>query len=97
MMAAVAAGGDRQTLHELIRTHSLEAARLVKQAGKPNDLLQRLQADPAFAAVDFTIVTDTSQFTGRAAQQVDEFLAEVVEPIRQRYQGETDTSAEVNV
>src|SRR5690606_2217143 len=52
LMAAVRAGGDRQDLHEKIRTHSLAAAEQVKQHGKPNDLIDRLRQDPAFAKVD---------------------------------------------
>ena len=85
LMAAVAAGGDRQDLHERIRRHSLAAAAEVKQHGRPNDLLQRLAADDAFAGVDLAAAVDPSRLTGRSAQQVDEFLAEVVEPIRTRY------------
>jgi adenylosuccinate lyase len=86
LMAAVAAGGDRQELHEHIRQHSQEAARLVKQEGQSNDLLERLKGEPAFARVDFVRTVDASQFVGRAPEQVDEFLAEVVQPIRERYE-----------
>ncbi|MHB8968977.1 MAG: adenylosuccinate lyase [Pirellulaceae bacterium] len=84
LMAAVAAGGDRQDLHERIRQHSQAAAARVKQEGRENDLLQRLAEDQTFAAVDWDQVLDTAQFVGRAPQQVDEFLAEIVTPIRQR-------------
>ena len=82
LMAAVAAGGDRQDLHERIRRHSQAAAAVVKEQGGRNDLLERLAADPAFAKVDLAAALDPAQFVGRAPQQVDEFLAEVVEPIR---------------
>lgn len=85
LMAAVAAGGDRQQLHEHIRRHSQAAAANVKQHGGANDLLQRLAADPAFAAVDWERVVDAARFVGRAPQQVDEFLEEIVGPIRSRY------------
>ena len=85
LMAAVAAGGDRQDLHERIRQHSLAAAAEVKEHARPNDLLERLQQDEAFAAVDLSTAVDPSSLTGRSAEQVDEFLAEVVEPIRKRY------------
>ena len=85
LMAAVAAGGDRQELHERIRQHSQAASAEVKQHGKPNDLLQRLAADEAFAGVDLAAAVDPATLTGRSAEQVDEFLADVVEPIRQRY------------
>jgi adenylosuccinate lyase len=85
LMAAVAAGGDRQELHERIRRHSQAAARAVKELGQPNDLLERLRQDPAFAGADLDVALDPAQFVGRAPQQVDRFLAEVVEPIRQRF------------
>ncbi len=65
-MAGVAAGGDRQDLHERIRRHSQAAATEVKQRGAKNDLLDRLAQDPAFAAVDLTAALDASQFVGRA-------------------------------
>jgi adenylosuccinate lyase len=85
LMAAVAAGGDRQDLHERIRRHSQAAAAMVKQEGAPNDLLDRLAADPAFAKVDLDAALDPRKFVGRAPEQVDEFLAEVIEPILAKY------------
>lgn len=85
MMAAVAAGGDRQELHEVIRDHSVKAGQRVKFEGASNDLIERLRHDPRFAAVAFDAVMDPSKYVGRAPQQVDEFVAEVVEPIRARY------------
>ena len=85
LMAAVTAGGDRQDLHEHIREHSQAAAAEVKQHGKPNDLLERLAEDKAFSGVDLAAAVDASKLTGRSAEQVDEFLADVVEPIRERY------------
>jgi adenylosuccinate lyase len=97
LMAAAAAGGDRQDLHERIRTHSQAAAAEVKQHGRPNDLLQRLAADPAFAGVDLQQAVDPHQLTGRSAQQVDEFLEEVVAPIRQRYGSQLGEPDEINV
>ncbi len=85
LMAAVAAGGDRQDLHERIRQHSQDAALKVKQEGGDNDLLQRLAADSAFAQVDLSSLLDASQFVGRAPEQVDEFISEVIDPIREEY------------
>jgi adenylosuccinate lyase len=96
LMAAVAAGGDRQELHERIRRHSQAAAAVVKQQGRPNDLLERLADDEAFAAIDLSATLEPSQFVGRAPQQVDEFIAEVVEPIRRKYRGAPPES-QVNV
>jgi adenylosuccinate lyase len=85
LMAAVSAGGDRQELHERMRQHSQAAAANVKLYGGDNDLLERLQRDAAFAGLDWDSVLDPGQFVGRAPQQVDEFLAEIVTPIRQCY------------
>ncbi len=87
LMLGVAAGGDRQTLHEVIRRHSLEVARAVAEDGAPNDLLQRLAADPAFAAAGLAAVArdlDPRHYCGRAPDQVREFLAEVVAPLLDR-------------
>ena len=97
LMAAVAAGGDRQDLHERIRRHSQAAAAVVKGEGGRNDLLDRLAADPAFAQVDLRAALDPARFVGRAPQQVDEFLAEVVEPIRKRYPQAMELEGEVSV
>lgn len=94
LMAAVAAGGDRQELHERIRQHSQEAAAAVKQRGGENDLLQRLSDDDAFDGVDFGQALDTSQFVGRAPQQVNEFLEDVIRPIEQRYRDELQSEVE---
>lgn len=84
LMAGVRAGGDRQTLHEQIRVHSQEAADVVKQQGKSNDLISRLKGDGSFAGVDLEGALDASLYIGRAPQQVDAFLAEHVEPVRSR-------------
>ncbi len=83
LVRAVQAGGDRQQAHEVIRGHSIAAARAMKDEGRTNDLLERLAADPAFPvrADDLRAVTDPARFVGRAPQQVDDFLAEVVDPI----------------
>lgn len=85
LMAGVAAGGDRQDLHERIRVHSQAAAREVKEHGRENDLLNRLAGDPAFARVDLGNASDPRRFIGRAPQQVDSFVSEVIEPIRKKY------------
>ena len=97
MMAAVERGGDRQELHERIRQHSQAAAAVVKQEGRPNDLLDRLARDKAFAGIDLAGLADARQFVGRASEQVDEFLAEVVAPIRERHAASLEGEAEVRV
>ena len=81
LMAAVAAGGDRQELHEHIRVHSQAAAYEVKAEGRPNDLMQRIADDPAFKGIKLDELLEPIEFVGRAPQQVDDFIAEVVQPI----------------
>lgn len=96
LMAAVAAGGDRQTLHERIRQHSHAAAAVVKEHGGDNDLIARLKADKSFAAADIEAAINPAALTGRSKEQVDEFLAEIVAPIRKRY-ATTSAAAEVRL
>jgi len=97
MMAAVKAGGNRQELHEKIRLHSQAAASQVKTFGKPNDLVSRLRADIAFAKIDFEKILDPDAYIGRSAQQVDEFIRDIVTPIRKKYRKDLNRQAELNV
>jgi len=97
LMAAVQAGGDRQELHEVIRTHSQAAAAEVKMHGKPNDLLDRLKADDAFAGIDVDGILDPMAFVGRAPEQVDEFLAIEVEPIRKEFADSLGADSDLRV
>ncbi len=97
LMAAVGRGADRQDAHESIRRHSQAAAAVVKEQGGENDLLERLAGDPMFAGIDFDDALDPGKFVGRAPQQVDEFIGEVVEPIRQRYPQALEQTADVRV
>jgi adenylosuccinate lyase len=86
LMLGVGAGGDRQALHEVIRQHSLAVAEAVSR-GEPNDLLDRLAADPAFRGVPGAALRaelDPGRHVGRSAAQVEEFLTEHLEPIRAR-------------
>ncbi len=85
LMAAVQRGGDRQELHERIRRHSQAAAQRVKAEGASNDLIERLRDDEAFAGIDLGGVLEPRRYVGRAPQQVERFVNEVVEPIRRRY------------
>ena len=94
LMAGVRAGGDRQVLHERIRLHSQDAADVVKQQGKANDLISRLRQDDNFAGVDLEGTLDASLFIGRAPQQVDAFIAEQVDPIRVRLRDDLTGDAE---
>ena len=97
LMAAVLAGGDRQELHERIRQHSQAAAQQIKEHGRPNDLLDRLKADEAFAAVDIDALLDPTAFVGRAPEQTEEFLQTEVEPVRRRYAERLGGKAELRV
>ena len=83
MMDAVKAGGDRQELHERIRTLSMEAGRNVKEKGLDNNLLELIAADPAFglSLEELRKTMEPSRYVGRAPQQVDEFLSEIVNPV----------------
>jgi adenylosuccinate lyase len=94
IMAAVAAGGDRQAVHECIRRHSHAVTAQLKQGG-PNVLIDRLRTDPLLAKVDFDAVTERGQFVGRAPEQVDEFVTTEVEPIRKHYPALVGQRAEV--
>jgi adenylosuccinate lyase len=97
LMAGVAAGGDRQELHEVIRVHSQAAALRVKQEGLSNNLLELLSQDPAFAKVNVEDVLAPEQYTGRAEQQVYEFLDEVIAPILDANTQNDSISSEVRV
>ena len=97
LMAAVKAGGDRQKLHEKIRQHSHAAADQVKQLGRANDLIDRLKADAAFSKVNFKTVLNPKSYIGRAPQQVDEFIKDVVTPIRRKYRKQLNTTVELKV
>lgn len=82
MMEAVKRGGDRQELHERIRVHSMEAGKQVKLYGMNNDLVERIAGDPLFAlsADEILAVMEPSNYTGRAPEQVIEFIEEHVKP-----------------
>ena len=97
MMAAVQAGGDRQTLHEQIRVHSHAAGARLRAGAADNDLLQRMKNDPSFANVDIDAVADPSKFIGRAPEQVLAFIATEIEPIRKKYPQIRGVKREVRV
>jgi adenylosuccinate lyase len=86
LLLGASAGGDRQGLHEVIRRHSLAVAEAVSR-GHPNDLLERLATDPAFRGVPAAALQAELQpvnYTGRASQQVTEFLEEYLQPLLAR-------------
>ncbi|MEG2930345.1 MAG: adenylosuccinate lyase [Ruthenibacterium sp.] len=99
MMSAVKKGGDRQELHERLRVHSQAAARVVKEEGGSNDLLQRVCADPAFHLTqhELAALMRPEDFVGRAPQQVTEFLDEWVRPLLAAHAKELGEKAELSV
>ena len=94
LMAGVRAGGDRQELHERIRIHSIEAGKRVKEQGMPNDLIDRLKSEPGFARVDLGGALDPRRYIGRAPEQVDRFVKDVIEPIRRKYAADLNRTVE---
>ena len=99
MMDAVKAGGDRQELHEKIRTLSMEAGRNVKEKGLDNNLLELIAADPAFnmSLEDLQKTMDPAKYTGRAKEQVSAFLTKVVNPVLEAHKDVLGMKAEINV
>ena len=100
LMDAVKKGGDRQALHERIRTHSLAAGSRVKDEGKDNDLLERIAADPAFglSREDVLAHLDPADYIGCCPQQVERFLAEHIQPVLEKYPDAlAGTATELNV
>ncbi len=99
MMDAVKLGGDRQELHERIRVHSMEAGKVVKEQGLPNDLLDRIAQDPAFHITKEALqkVLKPENYVGRAPQQTAEFLNGVIKPILSANKDLLGLTAEINV
>ncbi len=97
LMAAVQAGGDRQYLHERIRTHALAASARLKEGARDNDLIGRLARDAAFPQVDFAAVLEPHHYVGRAPDQVREFIAIEVDSIRKRYPDLRARSRDIDV
>ena len=99
MMEGVKAEGDRQELHEKIRQHAMETWHHIRVEGGENDLLHRLQSDPAFAPLRASLPDkpDTERYIGRAREQVDEFLSQVYQPLRERYQDQLGQAVETHV
>ncbi len=97
LMAGVAAGGDRQDLHERLRRHTHAAGRRIKAEGAANDLIERLARDEAFAGLSVGKVLDARRYVGRSPQQVDEFLREVVGPIRRQHRKALGRTAAISL
>ena len=99
MMDAVKAGGDRKELHERIRELSMEAGKNVKVEGKDNNLLELIAADPAFNLTleDLQKSMDPSRYTGRAKEQTEAFIANVVQPVLDAHKDLLGVKVEINV
>ena len=99
MMDAVKKGGDRQELHERIRTLSMEAGANVKKEGKENNLLELIAADPTFNLTleELQATMDPSKYVGRAPRQVTKFLEEQIAPILEANKELLGVKAEINV
>src|SRR2546422_6692252 len=100
LVRGVKAGGDRQELHEVIRGHSLAVAQAVAETGAANDLLERLARDPAFRRLGIRATPDEREpvsYVGRAPQQVDEFLEEVLPPVLRQIEAVAPVAAAADV
>lgn len=99
MMDAVKRGADRQVLHERIRVHSMAASKVIKEEGGENDLLERIANDEAFGVTleELNSIISPEKYVGRAPQQTEEFLKEVVEPALAPYNDIATEQAEINV
>lgn len=99
MMECVKAGGDRQELHERIRVLSMEAGKNVKQEGKDNNLIELIRNDDMFRAVwdKLDDILDARNFIGRSKDQVEEFIAEEIDPILDAHKNDLGEHGEVRV
>ena len=99
MMSAVKKGGDRQELHEKIRVYAQQAAKVVKEEGGKNDLIERICADESFGlnAEEIEAILRPEDFTGRSAEQVEEFLTDIIEPILKENEKLLGEKAELSV
>lgn len=99
LMDAVKRGGDRQQLHERLRVHSQAAARVVKEEGGRNDLIDRIAADPAFGVSreDVQKLLEPKNFIGRSQEQVEEFLGDVIRPLLKENSALLGESQQLNV
>jgi adenylosuccinate lyase len=100
LMRGVKAGGDRQRLHEVIRGHSQEVARGLAENGGTNDLLERLGEDPAFRQLKVSARAGDltpAAYVGRAPEQTDDFLNEVLPPVLHAIQAAAPAAAAVEV
>ena len=98
LMYCVKRGGDRQTLHEAIRKHSVDTAKAIKEQGADNDLFDRIADDPIFNLnrTEIDSFVNVHAFTGRAAEQTDEYLS-IVNSVLAENQATLDCKADAAV
>jgi len=99
MMDAAKGGADRQQLHEHIRVHSMAASKVIKEEGGENDLLSRIAGDPIFGVSleQLNAIVSPEKYVGRAPQQTEEFISEVVNPVVEAYDFIPEEKAEINL
>lgn len=99
MMSAVKKGGDRQELHEKLRTHSIAAAKVVKEEGRENDLIDRICADESFKLTRAEIdgILKPINFVGRSVEQVEEYISTCIQPVLEENKSILGESAELSV
>lgn len=99
MMDAAKGGADRQQLHEHIRVHSMAASKVIKEEGGENDLLSRIASDPIFGVSleQLNAIVSPEKYVGRAPQQTEEFISEVVNPVVEAYDFIPEEKAEINL
>lgn len=99
LMEAVNNGGDRQTLHERIKIHSMESAHIIKKGTDRNDLIERIGNDELFMSVKTRLqsLVDPKRFIGRAPQQVDDFSKDTIKPVLERYKDDIGLKADLMV
>ena len=99
MMSAVKKVGDRQELHEKIRTYAMQAGKKVKEEGLENDLIDRILNDPDFkiSVEEMEAILKPESFTGRSEEQVTEFINGCVKPVLEKNSDILDETAELSV
>jgi adenylosuccinate lyase len=97
LMVAVQRGGDRQALHERIRKHAVRAGAQVKQHGRPNDLVERLKGDSAFAGINWNRLLDAKRYVGLAPQQTRAFLRRRARPVLSRFASRRSAAQKLRV
>jgi len=99
LMEAVKRGGDRQELHEVIRELSMKAAYRVKHEGKDNNLIDLIIESSAFNMdkEEILSIMDPKNFIGRAPEQVEDFVRDIVEPAIEPFKDNIGINVDLHV